>query len=286
MNRWLTVAFLVASAGGAFSLYSAISVGSGGLSKMATNLQSLSVVMNNYYNALNTDRTVVNATLNDLAYFVNVTYAKLNKTYGITQQRNMESLMMMVSYFNQTLGYGELSVNSQIASDLNQLSYTLQQAIDSIFNSFTYTTTTMSSYDQTYVQDKCLAKNITQMVNIPNSLGKLGPCLQQEVNTANAITPIIVATIKLLKNDIIAFNNLLNICQPTSTSCIEAYFSEALNDLGIIQSSLSIVQQYVSFIQYDASRRNTVCGELVKADIQDAQQNLMSAVSSCSYPQM
>ncbi|XP_052566555.1 uncharacterized protein LOC120422652 [Culex pipiens pallens] len=220
MNRWLTVAFLVASAGGAFSLYSAISVGSTGLANMATNLQSLSVVMGRYYTALNTDRNLVNASLNDLGYYINVTYAAMNKTYGATQP-NLVSMMQTIAYFNQTLGYGEQSVHSMISSDLSQVSSNLQQVIDTIFQSFSMSLYTMSSYDQSYTEDKCVAKNMTQMSQIPNNLGKLGPCLQQEVNTANAITPTIVATIKLLKADLIAYNNLLKICQPTSTTCLE-----------------------------------------------------------------
>ncbi|KAL1376231.1 hypothetical protein pipiens_017011 [Culex pipiens pipiens] len=285
MNRWLTVAFLVASAGGAFSLYSSISVGSTGLANMATNLQSLSVVMGRYYTALNTDRTLVNASLNDLGYYINVTYAAMNKTYGATQP-NLVSMLSMVEYFNQTLGYGEQSVNSMISSDLSQVSSNLQQVIDSIFQSFSMSLYTMSSYDQSYVQDKCVAKNMTQMSQIPNSLGKLGPCLQQEVNTANAITPTIVATIKLLKADLIAYNNLLKICQPTSTTCLEQFFMGLSMDLSNVQSALYFVQQYVSYIQQDAYTRNRICGELVRADVQDQITNLQSAVQSCSYPPM
>ncbi|XP_038121519.1 uncharacterized protein LOC6043350 [Culex quinquefasciatus] len=285
MNRWLTVAFLVASAGGAFSLYSAISVGSTGLANMATNLQSLSVVVNNYYNALNTDRTLVNASLNDFGYYLNVTYAAMNKTYGATQP-NLVLLMPTISYFNQTLGYGESSVNSQISSDLSQVAMNLQQTIDSIFQSFSMSLYTMSSYDQSYTEDKCVAKNMTQMSQIPNNLGKLGPCLQQEVNTANAITPTIVATIKLLKADFMAYNNLLKICQPTSTTCLEQFFSGLSMDLSNVQMALHFVQQYVNGIQQDAYTRNRICGELVRAEVQDQIMNLQSAVQSCSYPQM
>ena len=220
MNRWLAVVFLVASIGGAFSLYSAILAGSTGLANMATNLQSLSVVMNNYYTALNADRTVVNATLNDLGNYVNVAFAALNKTYGVTQP-SMSTIMPTVSTFNQTLGSGEYFINSQVLSELNQVSSQLQQAIDSIFMGFQTALYSMSSYDQSFSQEKCVAKNMTQMSVIPNSLGKLGPCLQQEVNTANAITPTIVSTIKMLKNDLLAHINLLQNCQPTSTTCLD-----------------------------------------------------------------
>lgn len=120
MNRWLTVVFLGASIGGTFSLYSAISVGSLGLANMAVNLQSLSVVMNNYYTAFDANRVLVNASLNDLGYFVNVTVSTLNKTYGASQP-SFASMVSTASYFNQSLGYGESYVNSLITSDLSTL---------------------------------------------------------------------------------------------------------------------------------------------------------------------
>ncbi|XP_038119399.1 uncharacterized protein LOC119769808 [Culex quinquefasciatus] len=285
MNRWLTVAFLVASAGGAFSLYSAISVGSTGLANMATNLQSLSVVVNNYYNALNTDRTLVNASLNDLGYYVNVTVSALNKTYGATQPP-LSMIMSMAPMFNSTLSMGELTVNSMISSDLSQVSSNVQQLIDSIFQSFSMSLYTMSSYDQSYTEDKCIAKNMTQMSQIPNSVGKLGPCLQQEVNTANAITPTIVATIKQVKNDLIAYFSLMKICQPTSKTCLDQFFTYLSMDWSTLQTALYTVQQYVMYIQMDAANRNRVCGDLVRADIQDQIMNLQSTVQRCSYPQI
>lgn len=221
MNRWLTVVFLVASVGGAFSLYTAVSVGSGGLASVATNLKSLSVVLNNYYTALNNGRTLVNGTLNDLGYYVDVTYAELNKAYGASQM-SLSGFLPTIQYFNQSLQTGEQMVNMQISTDLSQLTNTLQQAIDTIIQTYSSSLYTLSSsMDGVFNMDICVAKNVTQMINIPSSIGKLGSCLQQEVNTANTITPIIVSTIKMFKNDLKALNAQLQICQPTSNSCID-----------------------------------------------------------------
>ncbi|XP_001870945.2 uncharacterized protein LOC6043347 [Culex quinquefasciatus] len=284
MNRWLTVVFLVASVGGALSLYTAVSVGSGGLASVATNLKSLSVVLNNYYTALNTGRTLVNATLNDLGYYVDVTYAGLNKAYGASQM-SLSGFLSTVQYFNQSLQTGEQMVNMQISTDLSQLTSTLQQAIDTIIQTYSSSLYTLSSsMNGVFNMDICVAKNVTQMINIPSSIGKLGSCLQQEVNTAKAITPIIVSTIKMFKNDLKALNAQLQICQPTSNSCIDQYFMNIYSEMSTIQSALSMVQQFISSAQQDASTRNRICSDLVTGDIQDAIQNIQSAVSSCSYP--
>ncbi|EDS34936.1 conserved hypothetical protein [Culex quinquefasciatus] len=250
---------------------------------MAVNLQSLSVVMNNYYTAFDANRVLVNASLNDLGYFVNVTVSTLNKTYGASQP-SFASMVSTASYFNQSLGYGESYVNSLITSDLSTLTWNLQAAIDNIFQSFQMALYSMSSYDQSYVQDNCVAKNLTQMSQIPNSLSKLGPCLQQEVNTANVITPTIISTIQLFKKDLTAYINLLQICQPTSSSCFDQFFTMASNDFGQLWNALHMVQQYVSSAQQDAYARNKICSEMVKSDIQDAISNLQSAVSSCANP--
>lgn len=216
MNCWLTVIFLVASSGGVTSLYSAISVGSAGLATMATNLQSLSVVMSNYYLALNAGHILVKGSLNDLADYVNVTYAAFYKAYS-----NGYLTDNYAASFNNTIAFSEIMVNLPIVMDFAAVADNLKQAIDSIVQSYSTSLYSMSSYDQTFAQDKCVARNATQMSQIPNSLGKLGPCLQQEVNTAQAITPLAVSTIRVIKGDLIAFNNLLQICQTTSTSCVE-----------------------------------------------------------------
>lgn len=220
MNRWLTVVFLVASVGSAFSMYTAVSVGSGGLARVATNLQSLSVVLRNYYNALDTGRTLVNASLTDLGSYVDVTYNALNNAYGASQM-SLSGFMSSVQYFNQSLQTGEQMVNSQISTDLSQLTSTLQQVIDTIIQSYSSSLYTLSSSMNGVSMDICLERNATQMINVPNSIGKLGACLQQEVNTARAITPIIVSTINMFKNDLKSLNNQLQICQSTSSSCID-----------------------------------------------------------------
>lgn len=220
MNCWLTAIFLVASSGGVTSLYSAISVGSAGLATMATNLQSLSVVMSNYYLSLNAGHILVKGSLNDLADYVNVTYAAFYKAYAANHSNGYLTDNYAAS-FNNTIAFSEIMVNLPIEMDFAAVADNLKQAIDSIFQSYSTSLYSMNSYDQTFAQDKCVARNATQMSQIPNSLGKLGPCLQQEVNTAQAITPLAVSTIRVIKGDLIAFNNLLQICQPTSASCVE-----------------------------------------------------------------
>ncbi|KAL1378251.1 hypothetical protein pipiens_015710 [Culex pipiens pipiens] len=280
MNRWLAVLFLVASIQGAFSLYSAVTVGSGGLSALSTNLQSLSIVLDNYYTALNAGKNMINAALNDLVDYVNVTYTGLINTYGTTQL-SLSGILSTVQYFNQSLQNGEQLINSQISKDMSLLTSTLQQAIDKLFQTYSSSLYTLSTPMN---MDICMAKNLTQMLNIPNSIGKLGNCLQQEVNAANAITPIAVSTINMLKNDLTALNGQLQICQPTSTTCINQYFMNIYSELNTVQSALGMVQQFISSAQQDAATRNRICADLVTGDIEDALQGIQGAVSSCAFP--
>ncbi|KAL9699655.1 hypothetical protein quinque_003096 [Culex quinquefasciatus] len=248
---------------------------------MGTQLQLLGAVVNNYYNALNANRPLVNATFNDFGNYINKTYTTMNKTYGITQKQNMETLLMAVPYFNEAVWNGEKMTSGVIREDLNQMSYSLQKTIDTIFEFFQISTQTIIAYDQSFARDKCAAKNMTQMIAVPSSLSKLGPCLQQEINTVSAITPTIVATIKLLKNDLAAFNGLLNICQPTSTTCLDAFFSNAVTDLFSVITSLNMVFEYIGYVLYDANTRNQGCAALVNAEVMDNIQNLLATVTSC-----
>ncbi|KAL1376120.1 hypothetical protein pipiens_004505 [Culex pipiens pipiens] len=135
MNCWLTVIFLVASTGGVTSLYSAISVGSTGLANMATNLQSLSGVMSNYALALNAGHILVKGTLNDLADYVNVTYAAFYKVYATNHSNGYQTDNYAAS-FNNTIASSEIMVNLPIEMDFAAVADNLKQAIDNIFQSY------------------------------------------------------------------------------------------------------------------------------------------------------
>ncbi|XP_053686848.1 uncharacterized protein LOC128736393 [Sabethes cyaneus] len=131
MQRWLMFSCILGCLGAAFSLYTAISVGSNGLVTMSTALQQISPAVTAFSNALNTGRNQAFVILNDLMGYVNITYTALNKTWA-QNQTDLASFMESVQYTNQTVMYGDQSITSQIYWNLQSLSSSLQQGIDNI----------------------------------------------------------------------------------------------------------------------------------------------------------
>ncbi|XP_058832647.1 uncharacterized protein LOC131690716 [Topomyia yanbarensis] len=281
MNRWLALACILGSLSGAYSFYSPITVGSNGLITIANSLKSISTVVANYYTALNTARTKIFVGLNDLLGYANITYGALNKTYGDSQP-NMLSMVQSVGYLNTTVSYGDQSVTSYISQDLNQLSNSLKQGIDNIMQ--TYSNLQSASSYAPYAEN-CTIRNATQMANFATSLTKLGTCLQVESDQATALVPVVLGTIAVLKSDLIALNNQLKICNPASTKCINQYFSDIWMEWNTFQQNLYLVQTIIYSPQQFAYQRNSVCGQLTIADIQDDLYDLQNTFGACSYPQ-
>ncbi|XP_055536892.1 uncharacterized protein LOC129725295 [Wyeomyia smithii] len=279
MKFWLTVTCILGCLGGAFTLYTAISVGSNGLVTMSTALQQISTALTAYSTALNTARTSAYAILTDLMGYANITYTAMNKTWSVNQT-NLQSFLQMVSSFNQTIGYGEASLTSQINQNLYSLDSGLQLGIDNIMQYYNSLVYQMSNTNG----DNCTLRNATQMANVPVSLAKFATCLQLDTAAVTQYLPSVLNMLAYSKTELVSYIGQLKNCSSYSASCQNAYFQQIYSELSNTQYLLSSAEMFMSSAFNEAGQRDQFCSQLIQSDIQDSTQNLTNAFSLCSWP--
>ncbi|XP_058461231.1 uncharacterized protein LOC131436506 [Malaya genurostris] len=282
MNRWLALVCALGCLGGAFTTYTAISVGSSGLLTLSTAMQQLATVLTTYNNTLNTARTQIFVGLTDLMGWVNITYTALNKTYG-ANQTSLPSFLQSLSYFNQTIQSGDQSATMSITMDLNQLRSIFTQAFSNVLQYYNMLQSSMSMV-QIALADNCTARNATQMINVPTSLAKFGQCIQINTATVLAYVPTLVNIISVAKNDFVSLNNQLKLCASASSNCQNYYFQQLYSEQSTGMSMLYLLIQVIMSGYSDASSRDQFCASLVEYDLQDTLTNLQNAYQSCIWP--
>ncbi|XP_062549639.1 uncharacterized protein LOC134214248 [Armigeres subalbatus] len=284
MKHWLTVVCVLGFlCGGVFTMYSAISIGSQGLGTMATSLKSIESVMKTYFKNLNAARNKILNSVDKFGLFVNTTYASLNDSYGATQP-NIESFLSSVEWFSTQFTHIENSINSNIGYDLYKLNNEMQQTMTTIMQRCSNIDSLVSSFAYQQNGENCTEQISTKASNVPSQVSKFGACLQTAVEIVPTVVSPVQDILDLAKSDLISLNKQLKICAATSTSCINEYFSDIHAELLNVNMELFMANNLLNSFIYDTIWRNELCGELIKHNVQDVLQNLVTEFSQCSYP--
>ncbi|XP_055630054.1 uncharacterized protein LOC129770902 [Toxorhynchites rutilus septentrionalis] len=278
MNRSLVLICLLGCLSGTYAQFAGVSVKAESLIKLAENLKEFGSAVARYNNSLTTARKSVMDEVIDLLGQMNITYTKLNETYGASQSY-LEYLMNNMQYFNQTVFYAESSLYMEVNSAFIDTVGVLQKTVSAILEK--YDNLLRNSYYAGDKGDACIKLNANKLIAVPNALKELTQCLHTKTNTVEFASSSVVYVVRNVKADFNALTNQLGICNPSSTSCINQYFNFITEEPMKTQMELYIVYSVLGWAFDNARINNYFCGILLDASIQDTMTDLSNALSTC-----
>ncbi|XP_055629601.1 uncharacterized protein LOC129770664 [Toxorhynchites rutilus septentrionalis] len=278
MSRSLLLICVLGCLGATYAQFAGVSVKADSLIKLADNLKEFGTVLDKYSATLNGACKSLMDEVNDLLGHINITYTKLNEKYGASQSY-LEYLMTNMQYFNQTVSYAESSLGMEISWESIETADVLKKTVDSVLEK--YDNVLRSGYYAGDKGDACIKLNANKISAVPNALKELTQCLQTKTNTVQFAAPSAVAMVKNVKEDFTALTNLLEICDPSSTSCVNDYFSSIIEGPTRTQMELYMVFNVLGWAFDNARVNNYYCGILVDASIQDTMTDLSNSLNTC-----